>query len=247
MCGICGVHSFAGGEIKTESLPRMMGVLLHRGPDDVGEYHEREIQLGMRRLSIIDVKNGKQPLLNEDKSIVAFQNGEIFNYLELKEELKRKHHVFKYNTDTEVIPHLYEEFGTNFPEKLNGMFGIAVWDKNKKQLCLVRDRLGIKPIYYAEHQGVFYFASEVKALIVANPALGVELDNIAINDYLTLMYVRGERTPFKKIRKLMPGHKLIINENGIKLSRWWNLADHSCPDYGTSLDDAAEKNVGVVK
>ena len=241
MCGICGVFAFSGKSLKSSLTRTMMDELVHRGPDDGGEYHEHGISLGMRRLSIIDIEGGKQPLKNESGSVVAFQNGEIFNYVELQDELKGRNHEFRSRSDTEVVCHLYEEMGPNFPSKLNGMFCIAVWDRSKRQLCLVRDRLGIKTIYYAEHNGILYFASEMKALLAANPALGGDLDREAIQDYLTFMYVRGERTPFHRIRKLLPGHKMIVDRNGLKVSRWWNLAEHSRPDDGRSLEDAAEQ------
>ena len=241
MCGICGVFAFSGESLSSNLTRTMMGELVHRGPDDGGEYHEHGISLGMRRLSIIDIEGGKQPLQNESGSVVAFQNGEIFNYVELQDELKGRNHEFRSRSDTEVVCHLYEEMGPDFPSKLNGMFCIAVWDRSKRQLCLVRDRLGIKTIYYAEHNGILYFASEMKALLAANPALGGDLDREAIQDYLTFMYVRGERTPFNRIRKLLPGHKMVVDRNGLTVSRWWNLAEHSRPDDGRSLEDAAEQ------
>ena len=144
MCGICGVYGFNSRYI----MKKMCDIIAHRGPDDEGYYCDADVMLGMRRLKVIDLNTGNQPIYNEDKSIVIVYNGEIYNYKEIRDDLKRKGHFFKTNSDTEIIVHLYEEFEDNFVNKLRGMFAIALWDSKKRRLLLARDRVGIKPLYY---------------------------------------------------------------------------------------------------
>ncbi|MBU1487680.1 asparagine synthase (glutamine-hydrolyzing) [bacterium] len=226
MCGICG---WIGNKVEERAIKEMMGALSHRGPDDEGYYKwevgsgKWEVGLGHRRLSIIDLETGKQPIHNEDKTIWIVFNGEIYNYLELRDELERKRHRFYTNSDTEVIVHLYEEFGQDCVRKLNGMFAFVLWDQTKERLLLVRDRLGIKPLHYAEVDGGLVFASEIKALL-KHPAIKREIDLLSLSKYLTFEYVPAPNTIFKGIRKLLPGHLLIWEKGRIATKQYWKLS-----------------------
>src|SRR5436190_8162837 len=165
MCGICGIFSIEGEPIDVHQLTTMRDSMTHRGPDDMGVFVCSEIGLGFRRLSIIDLSSGHQPMENEDGSVVLIFNGEIYNYKELRSYLLDQGHVFRTKSDTEVIVHLYEELGEAFVDRLNGMFAIAIWDLKLKKLVLARDRVGEKPLYYTRIRGKFYFASEIKAFL----------------------------------------------------------------------------------
>jgi len=218
MCGIIGFNWE-----DRDLLKKSCKLLVHRGPDQFGYYTGKEISLGHRRLSIIDLSdNGKQPMSNEDNSIWLVYNGEIYNFQELREELDNRGHIFKSNTDTEVIIHSYEEWGEDCVKRFNGMFAFAIWDDNKKKLFLARDRLGIKPLYYFLNDRKFFFASEIKAILSCEYAKK-EIDLDSINHYVTLAYVPSPRTIFKNIFQLMPGHILICYNNIIKIERYWNL------------------------
>jgi len=181
----------------------MCSTMMHRGPDDKGHYLSGNVGLGMRRLKVIDLETGNQPISNEDKSIWIVQNGEIFNYLELRDRLKEKGHHFYTRSDTEVIVHLYEEYGEECIEHLNGMFGFALWDENNKLLFLARDRLGIKPLYYYEDDDVFLFGSEIKA-ILNYPDIGREIDYEALSDYFSLQYIPAPQTIYKGLKFRTP-------------------------------------------
>ena len=197
MCGICG---FVG--IREEGLlERMTSALEHRGPDGAGYFECGDVGLGHRRLSIIDLEGGRQPIENEDGSLVLIFNGEIYNYLELREGLLERGHQFKTRSDTEVILHLYEELGAECLQRLVGMFTIAIWDKRQRQLFLARDRLGIKPLYYLQAGSRFLFASEFKAILQYR---GFEptLNPAAVHEYLALRYVPGPGGMFRELRKL---------------------------------------------
>ena len=183
MCGICGWVS-TKDKIDANVLDRMCDTLEHRGPDDKGVFIESSMGIAMRRLSIIDVSSGHQPIHNEDKSLWIVFNGEIYNYLELRSELEKKGHKFYTNSDTETIVHLYEEFGERAPEKLRGMFAFAIIDKQRNQLFIARDRFGIKPLYYFWDGNNFLFASEVKG-ILAFPGFHRELDFEGVNQFFT--------------------------------------------------------------
>src|SRR5262245_19175067 len=172
----------------------MTDVMTHRGPNDRGLMLQPGAALGVRRLSIVDVEGGHQPLANENERIWVVQNGELFNHLDVRRHLDRRGHVFRTSCDTEIIPHLYEEYGAAFPEHLRGMFGIAVWDAARRRAVIARDRLGIKPIYYAEVDGLLVFASELKSVLVSG-LVGTELDREAIETYLTLGFFPGPKTP----------------------------------------------------
>ncbi|MEO0295713.1 MAG: asparagine synthase (glutamine-hydrolyzing), partial [candidate division WOR-3 bacterium] len=222
MCGICGILNKKEEKINFEILKKMNETLKRRGPDDEGFYIEDNIGLAMRRLSIIDLEGGKQPIFNEDKSICVIFNGEIYNFVELREELIKKGHFFKTKSDTEVIVHLYEEKGENFPEYLNGMFAIALWDKRKKKLILTRDIAGEKPLYYGDFNDFFIFASELKA-ILANPLIKREIDLKVLNLYFTLEYVPSPYSIIKNIKKLKPGHTLIYENEKIKIKPYFKF------------------------
>jgi len=200
----------------------MADTIHHRGPDDEGYYVSGSIGLGFRRLSIIDLKSGHQPLSNEDDSIWIVFNGEIYNYRELRTLLLDKGHVFKTQTDTEVIVHLYEEFGPGCLEKLRGMFGFAIWDEKAKALFLARDRVGIKPLYYCLTNESLVFASEIKA-ILADPSVNREIAPDIIDRFLTFLYLPGEETLLKGIRKLLPGHYLLVKDGRSVTRQYWDL------------------------
>lgn len=228
MCGIAGILDLNGEKISVDRIERMCEAMNHRGPDDTGYYFNGNIGLGHKRLSIIDVSGGKQPVYNEDKSISIVFNGEIYNYLELKTQLIKNGHKFRSSSDTEVIIHLYEEYDEKCVKYLNGMFSFAIWDSNRQKLFLARDRLGIKPLYYVYEKQKIIFASEIKA-ILESEYITAEPNYPAIMDYMTLTYVTGEKTFFKGINKLMPGHILVVEDKHVKIKKYWDL--ELKPDY----------------
>ena len=214
MCGICGMLSLEGrGSPDRDLLQTMNNAMVHRGPDSDGMLIDGPVGLAMRRLSIIDLAGGDQPIGNEDGSIQVVQNGEIYNYQELNEELRRAGHTFKTRSDTETIVHLYEEYGLGFAERRRGMFGIAIWDKPKQRLVLARDRYGIKPLYYRVGGGNLSFASELKSLI-CQPDFPREIDLGALEAYLTLGFVPAPMTIFEAAKKLPIGHLLVAEGGG---------------------------------
>ncbi len=217
MCGIAGVYGLEDRDL----IKRMVEKIKHRGPDEEGYYVDEKVSIGMCRLSIIDLEGGSQPIYNENGDIVVIQNGEIYNYRELRRELESKGHRFYTNSDTEVIVHAYEEYGLDFPKKLNGMFAIAIWDASEKKLILVRDRLGVKPLYYTIVDSKLIFASEIKA-ILEYPVKRV-VDREALAKYFALRYVPAPLTIFKGIWKLEPGHYIVVDENGFRKERYWEL------------------------
>ncbi len=200
----------------------LWGSLIHRGPDEEGIYVDQNMGLGHRRLSIIDLSTGQQPLCNEDKTVWIAFNGEIYNYLELKEVLTKKGHIFKTNSDTETIVHLYEETGEEFVSQLRGMFSIAIWDSVKGKLILARDRLGKKPLYYFFDDKRCIFGSELKVILQDN-RVSRAIDFEAMDDYFSFFCVPGEKSIFKKIHKLLPGHILICNQNNITVKEYWDI------------------------
>jgi asparagine synthase (glutamine-hydrolysing) len=201
----------------------MMNLIRHRGPDDEGVHQDRDVHLGMVRLSIIDLSGGHQPIANEDETIHVVFNGEIFNYVELKAELESKGHRFRTNSDTETIVHAYEEYGVSFAHKLNGMFAIAIWDTRSQTLLVYRDRYGVKPLFYSALNGSLVFGSEIKT-VRAHPSVDRELDYEALSHYLSLRNVPAPHTIFRDVRALLPGQMLTWNsEAGLKVSRWYNL------------------------
>ena len=218
MCGICGVAS-ANGAPDLGAVGRMSARLVHRGPDDDGLFERGPVALAARRLSIIDLDHGHQPIANEDGSVVVVQNGEIYNYRELKRELERAGHSFRTDCDTEVLVHLYEEHGEGFAERLRGMFAVALWDDRRRRLLLARDRFGIKPLYYRHAGGDLSFASELKALI-QQPGFSREIDPRAVAAYLAFNSIPAPLTIFAEARKLPPGHLLSWHGGEVELSRY---------------------------
>src|SRR5262245_2788056 len=203
MCGIYGVHELRPGRQPADGVLAAMGnVIVHRGPDDHGDYSGRGVALGMRRLSIIDVEGGHQPITNEDGTIWVVCNGEIYNFKELRTQLEANGHVFKCNSDTEVLVHLYEELGLDFPVRLRGMFAIGLWDETRSRLILARDRLGKKPLYVCNEPRRLLFASEIKSLLEVCD-IPRRLSSEALKEYLALGYVPAPLTLFDGIRKLL--------------------------------------------
>jgi len=238
MCGICGIYNLDGRPVDRNLLERMNSTMIHRGPDDEGYYLEGNVGLGHRRLSIIDLNTGHQPIFNEDKSKVIVFNGEIYNFMDLRTQLEQKGHIFKTKTDTEVILHGYEEWGQDCVSRLRGMFAFALWDKSKRTLFLARDRLGIKPLYYCKNGSKFVLASELKAILEV-PNLSRELDLEAVSDYLSFGYIPAPKTIFKGVYKLLPGHILIFRHGDLNLRQYWDLKFH--PEQGMSIEDISEE------
>jgi asparagine synthase (glutamine-hydrolysing) len=220
MCGICGLVSLHGGAVDRGLLEEMNGTLLHRGPDSGGVHIEEGAGLAARRLAIIDLQTGDQPLTNEDGSVVVVQNGEIYNYRELREELAGKGHSFRTQGDTEVHAHMYEEYGPRYAERLRGMFAAAVWDVRRRRLVLARDRFGIKPLYYRVGAESLSFASELKALL-RQPDFSREIDPDAVEAFLTFSFVPAPLSIFREARKLPPGSVLVWEAGGeVQIERY---------------------------
>src|SRR5579872_2907069 len=246
MCGICGKVAWEKERRVDAGIVRqMMDRIVHRGPDDDGVYDGGQVVLGHRRLSIIDLNTGKQPIANEDRNIWVVYNGEIYNFVELREGLQAKGHIFATNTDTEVIIHLYEEHGDDFVSHLEGMFAFALWDVRKKRLVLARDRVGIKPLYYCATQDALLFASEVKALLV-DSTVRRELDTGALDRFLTFGYLPGSSTLISNVQKLEPGHYLTFQDGKITIRQYWDL-EFSSPRNNGHFKEASENLVGLLR
>ncbi|MCX7927265.1 MAG: asparagine synthase (glutamine-hydrolyzing) [Candidatus Omnitrophica bacterium] len=223
MCGICGLISLDKKNLLDKEIVYLMTeVMKHRGPDDEGYFFHNFINMGHRRLSIIDLSTGHQPIFNEDKSCSIILNGEIYNFRELRKKLETKGHVFKTKTDTEVIVHAYEEYGFDCVRIFDGMFAFALWDEKKQILFLARDRLGKKPLYYYCDSTIFIFSSEIKGLIRTGK-IKPEVSYENIDEFLTLGYVVAPNTLFKNIKKLLPGHILIVQNGQILQQEYWQL------------------------
>lgn len=223
MCGICGIYTIKKDiPVEYALLEKMCQALIHRGPDDQGIYIDDSFAIGMRRLSIIDVEGGHQPMHNEDKSIWVVYNGEIYNFKELKETLKSYGHQFATNCDTEVIVHAYEQFGISFVEHFNGMFSFALCDKKKDQIIIVRDRMGIKPLFYYHDSKRLVFASEIKS-ILQDTTVPTEIDYGAIDQYFSFKYIRPPRTIYMHIRAVLPGTMLIFSCSGKRMVAYWDI------------------------
>lgn len=223
MCGIYGVLEFgAGPPSLTPVLSRMGSVVQHRGPDDCGHYEAANIALGMRRLSIIDLSGGHQPIANEDETIWLVLNGEIYNFQELRTGLENRGHRFRTRTDTEVIVHLYEEEGPGFFKRLRGMFGVALWDAKRERLVLGRDRIGEKPLYIRRETGRLLFASELKSILQV-PGVPRRINPLALQEFLALGYVPAPLCLLEGIEKLLPGHYLVAEKNQITLHEYWDV------------------------
>ena len=246
MCGIAGLVDFDGVDASESLVRAMCTAMCHRGPDDEGVMaiprvampNQPRAVLGNRRLSIIDVAGGHQPIANEDGTIWTVQNGEIYNFQELRDRLEAKGHTFATRSDTEIIVHLYEEMGDDFVRELDGMFAIALWDDKRKRLLLARDRFGKKPLLYAEAAGRLWFGSEFQALL-ADPKISRDIDYEALDEYLSFMSVPAPRTIYRQIRKLPPAHVLVRDANGTRTSRYWSLEYQ--PKLRISEDEAAEE------
>ncbi len=229
MCGFCGAVSSNPSNVVDEAiLKRMCRVMYHRGPDDEGYYVDAYAGLGMRRLSIIDLSTGQQPITNEDGRLWIVFNGEIYNYQQLRDQLEKKGHVFSTKTDTEVIIHAYEEYGDGCVKHFNGMFGFAIWDKVNHRLLLARDHLGIKPLYYWFSGDRLIFGSELKA-VVEHPDVPREVDPVALNHFLTLEYIPAPWTIFKHINKLPPGHLLVFQNGKCNAEQYWDVPFRPVP------------------
>ena len=217
MCGIAGV---CGASIDSNLLKRMCDKIRYRGPDDEGYYFGDDVALGVRRLSIIDLETGRQPIHNEDETIWIVFNGEIFNYVELRQDLEARHRFYT-KSDTEVVVHLYEEIGERCLSKLNGMFAFALWDKRTHKLFLARDRMGVKPLYYAFHDGKLIFASEIKSILEAG--MTTDPDRRAILDYMTFGYVLDDKTFFERIKQIPAGHYALLEKGKFQVEQYWDL------------------------
>jgi asparagine synthase (glutamine-hydrolysing) len=222
MCGIYGILHLDGAPAPAETLPRMGRVTIHRGPDDDGALYDGPCALGMRRLSIIDVAGGHQPICNEDRTVWVVANGEIYNYRELRAELEAQGHRFSTGSDCETIVHLYEQHGDDFVTRLNGMFGFALWDARRRRLLVGRDALGIKPIYVRIDGRRLIFASEAKAVLAAE-GVRAELDMAALHSYLVLGYVPAPQSIFRGIRKLSPATMLIAEDGQVRERQFWRV------------------------
>ncbi|HEX7959559.1 MAG TPA: asparagine synthase (glutamine-hydrolyzing) [Terriglobales bacterium] len=221
MCGIYGLLNLKDRSTPPGVLHTMGAMIPHRGPDDEGQYVSGPIALGMRRLSIIDLSGGHQPISNEDGSIWVVCNGEIYNFEDLREELEKNGHRFSTHSDTEVLVHLYEQEGVNFLGRLRGMFAIALWDENRSRLILARDRVGKKPLYVRREANRLLFASEIKSLLQVEK-VPREIDHDALRDYLEFGFVPAPRTMFRGIEKLLPGHYLEVENGAIRTGQYWN-------------------------
>ncbi len=245
MCGICGKLEFdPRATVSPRLLKAMTDAIVHRGPDDEGFYVTGQIGLGFRRLSIIDLSGGHQPLANENDTVWIIFNGEIYNYQELRAELVSKGHIFRTKSDTEVIVHLYEEYGIDCVQKLRGMFAFAIWDSVAKTLFLARDRVGIKPLYYYAGENFISFGSEIKT-ILADPAVERQIDPAIIERFLAYYYVPGAQTLFRNICKLEPGHFLLVRDGKIQIRRYWDL-DFPHTDVDSSTSDLEQELVQLL-
>ena len=223
MCGIAGKLVFdSSARVSRGDILRMIAPIAHRGPDGRGVHLDGNIGLGHVRLSIIDLNTGAQPMSNEDETVWIVFNGEIYNFAALREQLQAKGHIFRSHSDTEVILHAYEEFGTDCVNELRGMFAFAIWDSKQRRLFVARDRIGIKPLYFCTTGQEFYFASELKA-ILTDPAVSREINLPAIRQFLSFHYLPGTETLFKNIHKLPPGHSLMVESGRVTQQRYWDL------------------------
>jgi asparagine synthase (glutamine-hydrolysing) len=223
MCGIAGIVRIESGPpVEETALRRMLASLRHRGPDEFGLYLDEEAALGNARLSIIDLSGGCQPITNEDESLWIVFNGEIFNYVELRPELEARGHKFTTHSDTEVILHLYEEFGPEGLARMNGQWAIAIWDRQKRELLLARDRLGVRPLFYTQHEGALYFGSEIKAVLNGLGA-GGSLNPADLLDVFTYWSPRRGRSVFAGIGELPPGHYVVLRDGKLSVQSYWSM------------------------
>ena len=246
MCGIVGiVYKDRGRKVTEAEVTGMRDLLIHRGPDDQGLFIDNNAALGQRRLSIIDLLSGHQPMTNEDETLWIVFNGEIYNFQELRENLIRRGHVFRTKSDTEVIIHLYEEKGENCPAELNGIFAFAIWDKQRRSLFLARDHMGIKPLYYALTKEAFLFSSEIKA-IVQSDHLQARCNEEVIPEYFIFRHVSGENTLFKGVKTLLPGHLMVLKDGAIRMNEYWSPFPKEA-EKNISFETAAEELSWLIK
>ena len=229
MCGIAGwinLNTTESSLNREDTLHSMCETIVHRGPDSEGLWLDNTVALGMRRLSIIDLKTGDQPVFNEDKSVIVMMNGELYNYREVRSDLEKRGHKFTTQSDTEIFPHLYEEFGEALVDQVNGMYAFSLWDSRKKKLIIARDRFGEKPLYYGVFDGKLIWASEPKA-ILAHPSVNAELDLNALRHYVSFDYVPAPMSIYKGIHKLPAAHVLIVEDGEVRARRYWDIRwDH---------------------
>ncbi|MGI9166337.1 MAG: asparagine synthase (glutamine-hydrolyzing) [Pyrinomonadaceae bacterium] len=244
MCGIVGLVRNDGLDVDQALLGRMCAAIRHRGPDDDGFYVNGPVGLGMRRLSIIDLKSGQQPIHNRDRTAWIVFNGEIYNYRELRAKLEKLGYTFYTNSDTEAIVHAYDRYGADCPKHLRGMFAFAIWDERTQELFLARDRVGKKPLLYAQVNGQFVFGSEFSALLL-HPDIGRDIDFQALDHYLSFMCVPAPLTAYRAVRKLEPGHTLRWRKGDLRIERYWQ------PDFSKKIDigeeEAGERAIEILR
>ena len=244
MCGIVGIVRNDKRDVDQALLARMCTAIRHRGPDDDGFYLNGAVGLGMRRLAIIDLKSGQQPIHNQDRTAWIVFNGEIYNYRELRDQLEKLGHTFYTNSDTEAIVHAYDQYGADCPKHLRGMFAFAIWDERTEELFLARDRVGKKPLLYAQANGQFIFGSEFSALL-QHPDIGKDINPEALHHYLSFMCVPAPLTAYRAIKKLEPGHTLRYRRGEIKIERYWQ------PDFSKKIniseEEAGERAIEVLR
>ncbi|MFQ5853051.1 MAG: asparagine synthase (glutamine-hydrolyzing), partial [Candidatus Binatia bacterium] len=245
MCGIAGLLNFDfNHRADSRILQRMCNVIVHRGPDDEGIYLNGPMGLGMRRLSIIDVHGGHQPMSNEDGSLWIVFNGEIYNHREIREQMIARGHNYATRSDTESILHLYEEFGLGCLDWLRGMFAFAIWDNRNNRLFLARDRVGIKPLFYRVDEERLIFGSEIKS-ILEHPEVPREIDWQALDSYLAVSYIPAPRTAFQGISKLLPGHYLLWENGKIRVEKYWDLFYR--PNRKAKIEDLCTELLHVLR
>ena len=237
MCGICGVIQIEGPPrqvVNEDVLAALTDAMTHRGPDDRATFVEDGVAFGARRLSVMDPRRGMQPLRSESGDVWAMQNGEIYNHEALRTALRRAGHTLSTHCDTEVLPHLYEEHGDDLTDHLVGMFALAVWDRRRRRAIIARDHVGVKPLYWSRQGDLLVFASELKSLLEFG--MPTELDEEAIEAYLTLGFIPGPKTPFKGVHKLEPGHRLVVENGELRIERWWTFPLPAPEASGRSRD-----------
>jgi asparagine synthase (glutamine-hydrolysing) len=244
VCGIAGIVRSDGHDADQELVRRMCGAISHRGPDDDGFYFQGPVALGMRRLAIIDLQSGKQPIHNQARTSWIVFNGEIYNYRELREKLEKLGHTFYTNSDTEAIVHAYDRYGADCPKHLRGMFAFAIWDEQSQELFIARDRVGKKPLLYAQLDGEFVFGSEFAALLL-HPRISRDVEPEALHHFLSFMCVPAPLTAYQAIRKLEPGHSLRVKKGEIRIERYWQ------PDFSKKLKineaEAGERAIEILR
>ncbi|MEM9940635.1 MAG: asparagine synthase (glutamine-hydrolyzing) [Planctomycetota bacterium] len=241
MCGISGIFQWkaSGAAGPAGSLQQMLDRMIHRGPDDQGQHVDHELAMGMRRLSIIDLADGQQPISNEDGRFTVVFNGEIYNYIELRKSLQKRGHHFQTNSDTEVIVHLFEDHGPDCVQHLRGMFAFAIWDRQRRELFIARDRLGIKPLYLYHDSNRLIFSSEIKSILCC-PGVHSELDRFALSDYLSLKYVPAPRTLFRGIESLPPGFAAKVSQASFQKYPYWDLQFSDKQNFQSEEDCIAQ-------